>query len=384
MSDHILRVMSVATTSELLGPTELRIRDGVIVDIKPTSEHCEAGILAPGFVDLQVNGTGPFDITDLDSEDWTSMSDLLLAHGVTTWCPTIISRKKSDYRGILDSIYSAMQRQGHHGHIAGVHLEGPFLAVAGAHPPDVLHPPDRAWLQSILDDYPGLVRIVTLAPELDGALETIRSLTAQGVIVSIGHTDCDHLTVEEAVQHGARMATHIFNAMTPIHHREPGAVPALLSNDEVICSVIADGHHVHPMMVNLVHRLKGREGTILVTDLVTTQGELHDHDVEIDDTDSRVKDRHGFKSSAPRMPEGQLAGGNTHMDAMIAFAVNSCGWDLTDAIYAATARPADLLNLHDRGRIELGARADLVLLDAHLCAQKTWIAEDWTARPITV
>lgn len=376
MSDHILRVMSVATTSELLGPTELRIRDGVIVDIKATSEHCEAGILAPGFVDLQVNGTGPFDITDLDSEDWTAMSDLLLAHGVTTWCPTIISREKSDYRRILDSIYSAMQRHGHHGHIAGVHLEGPFLAVAGAHPPNVLHPPDRAWLQSLLDDYPGLIRIITLAPELDGALETIRSLTAQGVIVSIGHTDCDHLIVEEAVQQGARMATHIFNAMTPIHHREPGAVPALLSNNEVICSVIADGHHVHPLMVNLVHRLKGREGTILVTDLVTTQDELHRHD---SDTSS------GFsgKLGAPLMPEGQLAGGNTHMDEMIAFAVNSCGWDLSDAIYAATARPADLLNLHDRGRIELGARADLVLLDAHLRAQKTWIAEDWSARELT-
>jgi N-acetylglucosamine-6-phosphate deacetylase len=339
----------VVTPDGLAERTEVVVRDGVITELRPSDDPA-AGVLCPGFVDLQVNGIGSVDVAQAQGSDWDVLDRALVQQGVTTWCPTIISTDLARYRAVLGAIEDASLRAGARPTIAGAHLEGPFLAVVGAHPAEALREPDLSWLGAL----PSSVRVVTLAPELPGALEAIEKLAAEGVLVALGHTRAGLELMREAAARGARLVTHVFNAMGGLHHRDPGTAGASLTLDTLAVSVIADLEHVHPSVVDLVRRAKAPDQLVLVTDSIAVEPSAH--------------------STAPRNEAGVLAGSRLTMDRAVANAVTSCNVPLPHAVMAASTTPARLLGLTDRGAIAVGARADLVLLDEGLRARSTWIA----------
>jgi N-acetylglucosamine-6-phosphate deacetylase len=347
--------------TRITGPAVVVIDGGRIVAIEPTSEPVPDLTLAPGFVDLQVNGIGSIDVAHAKGDDWNVLDRALLAQGVTTWCPTLVTAPLDSYAAPLDRIAAAAARDDGEVRpaIAGAHLEGPFLGGApGAHPVDLIRPPDREWLAGL----PSIVKVVTLAPESEGVIDCIESLVATGVLVSLGHSTASYAQALDATAAGARLVTHCFNGMAPLHHREPGLVGAALTDDRLAVSVIADLVHVHAAAIAIAFRAKGAGQVVLVTDAVAwDRGTVGDA--------VRVT----FDGTAPRLADGTLAGSALTMDKAVRNVVEHCGVSLLDAVHAAAATPARLLGLDDRGEILPGRRADLAALGPDLTVQATWV-----------
>jgi N-acetylglucosamine-6-phosphate deacetylase len=311
-----------------------------IVAVEATTDAPDL-VLAPGFVDVQVNGIDDLDVAAARGDDWDRFDQLLHPTGVTTWCPTLVTAP-------LDDMAERVRHVPRRDSVAGAHLEGPFLGgKPGAHPPHLLRPFDLDWLAAL----PDTVRLVTIAPELDGAVDATRQLVARDIVVSLGHSSATLEQVQACVDVGARMVTHLFNGMPSLHHREPGIVGAALTDDRVVAGLIADLVHVHPTAIAVAFRAKpGR--IALVTDAVAWRGARI----------GRIEIVHD--GTAPRLPDGTLAGSSLTMDTAVRNVVEHAGVDLEHALVAASTTPAALLGLDDRGRIEVGARADLVALDA--------------------
>lgn len=338
-----------AVTVEDRHVTSIRPAEGVP---DPAEGGADAWII-PGLVDLQLNGAFGVDFADA-SADVASAAAALPATGVTAFLPTIVSSPAATYAPALANLARPMPDGA--ARVLGVHLEGPFIAASrrGTHDPVLVRAPDldelRAWLAS------GAVQLVTLAPELAGADSLIRELVARGVVVAIGHSNAAWAEADAAIQAGARLGTHLFNAMRPFHHRDPGIVGRLLAPG-VAVSVVADGVHVAPETVRLVAATKGPDHLILVTDGVAALGErpgtyrLGTQEVESDGVVARLSDGTISGSVAPFAPAlGRLV---------------AAGLDASTAVRAASTNPARLLGLDaELGRIEVGRVADLVLLDA--------------------
>jgi N-acetylglucosamine-6-phosphate deacetylase len=347
----------VLTPDGFVGPAAVDVADGVIQRIAPV-DLAPHRVLAPGFVDLQVNGVDDVDVAAVDPAGFARIHDLLVATGVTTWCPTIVTAPLDSYTKRLEAIAGFADPM-----IAGVHLEGPFLGgKPGAHPTALLRPFDFAWLGALPDH----VRIVTIAPELDGAVDATRMLVDKGIVVSLGHSAATLEQVTACIDAGATMVTHLFNGMPPLHHREPGIVGAALTDDRVVAGLIADLVHVHPTAIAVAFRAKpGR--IALVTDAVGWRGARI----------GRIEIVHD--GTAPRLPDGTLAGSSLTMDAAIRNVVDVAGIALEDALVAASTTPARLIGLSDRGAIEPGRRADLVALDGDLGVDGVWLAGEQVA-----
>jgi N-acetylglucosamine-6-phosphate deacetylase len=333
--------------------------DGIITGVEVASGPVPDRVIAPGFVDVQVNGVDDVDCSRADGADWERLDHLLLAQGTTTWCPTLITAPLDRFDAPLQRIAAAMSRpEAPRPTIAGAHLEGPFLGGApGAHPPKHIVPIDMAWLEAL----PRHVVMLTLGAEQPQAEAAIRLLRERGVLVSIGHTTASHDDVEIAVAAGAQMATHLFNGMTGLHHRTPGVAASVLLHPTCAASVIADGVHVHARMLQLAARLLGRDRMLLVTDAVAWRaGTVGAIGMELRD-------------GAPRLPDGTLAGSAVTMDEAVRTCVDA-GIDLEHALVAASTVPARLLGLDDRGLIAPGRRADLVLLSPGLEVEATMVA----------
>lgn len=331
-----------------------------VVDVVPARGRVPDRTLVPGFVDLQVNGHDDVDVATATAGDWDRLDTLLLAQGVTAWCPTLTTAPLDAYGPPLDRIGSAMARAGgDRPWMVGIHLEGPFLGDrSGAHRPEWIRDADLEWLAAL----PTTVRVVTLAPERPGALEAVSQLAQQGVLVALGHSSAGHDEAVAAVDAGARVVTHLFNAMAPLHHRSPGLAGAALADDRLAVSVIADGVHLHPAALRLAFRAKGPGRVVLVTDAVAWRsGRVAGRDVAVRD-------------GAPRLPDGTIAGSCLTMDGAVRTAATVAGVALADAVAAASTTPASLLGLEGRGRIETGATADLVALGPDLAVEATWVA----------
>lgn len=302
----------------------------------------------PGFIELQINGLGEDDITSDPDAVWT-VAEHLPRHGVTAFLPTLVSSPPGTVERALASLAHLPGTKSGGAAPLGLHVEGPFLAPGrhGAHDPTCLRNPDvdelRRWVA-------GGARLVTLAPELPGAIEAIHAIVAEGAVVSIGHTDADAETTGRAIEAGARYATHLFNAMPPLHHRAPGAAGALLDDDRVTLGLIADGTHVDSRLLRLVARAApGRVS--LVSDAVATR--LGEAAV-------------GAAGGGGRLADGTLAGGLRLLDEVVRTFAAAVG-SVEAAIQAVTAVPARLLGLTDgRGALRVGGRADVVLLDGDL------------------
>ncbi len=371
----LLRAATVLTPDGPLSPGEVTVEDGVIVAVGPprpgTAPDLDPDrVLVPGFLDLQVNGIGTVDVATADGDDWDRLDEALLAQGVTTWCPTLTSTSDPALAAALDRVTAAARRTADRPRptLAGAHLEGPFLAVAGAHPPEHLRPVlDPAWPAGL----PAVVRLVTLAPELPGALDAVRFLTDRGILVALGHSACTYEEARVAAAAGARLVTHLGNAMAPFHHRRPGLLGAALTDPLLTCSLIADLVHVHPALLHLAFAAKGPAGCLLVTDAVAAAaGRVGP--VTLDPATTVV----GPGGLPPRLADGTLAGSVLTVDRALTNLVGA-GITLADAVTAVTATPARLLGLHDRGAIAPGRRADLVELETTptgLVVRQVWVA----------
>jgi N-acetylglucosamine-6-phosphate deacetylase len=325
-------------------------RDGVIVRVDPSAEHPEL-LLAPGFVDLQCNGGWGIDLA-VEPERLWELGTRLPETGVTSWLPTIVSGPDTTVERALDAL--ARRPEGYAGaEPLGLHLEGPMLSVErrGAHPRAALREPATcpvaSWTRA------RGVALVTLAPELPGALDATRMLRDSGVVVSAGHTVADTETMQTAVDAGVTVVTHLFNAMTPFAHREPGPIGVALSDPRLTAGLIADGVHVHPTAVAMAWAALGADRLALVTDAVAVLGQ----------------------QEGPAYTDGGvLAGSALAMDQAVRNLVAFTGCSAADALAAATMTPARAIGAATKGRIEVGADADLVLLTRDLDVVATYIA----------
>ncbi|CAN5775892.1 N-acetylglucosamine-6-phosphate deacetylase [soil metagenome] len=355
-----LAAARVITPQGVLAPGVVELDGGRIAAVAPTSGPVPDRTLAPGLIDLQVNGHDDVDVVSATGADWDRLDALLAAQGVTGWCPTLVTAPLDAYALPLARIASAATRDGPRPAVLGAHLEGPFLGDRpGAHPPGLIRPPDAAWLTAL----PPIVRIVTLAPEVPGALAAITALRHRDVVAALGHSEASYEVAVDAADAGARLVTHGFNAMSGLGHRAPGLVGAALADDRLAVSLIADLVHVHAAALTVAFRSKPRDRAILVTDAVAWRSERF-----------AALGRVNHDGAAPRLVEGKLAGSALTLDRAVANVVDRCGVALDHAVAAASTNPADLLGLADRGRLAPGARADVVAFGPARSAEATWIA----------
>ncbi len=321
--------------------------------------------LTPGFIDLHVHGGGGHAFDDGPDSIRAALA-VHRAHGTTRSVVSLVSAPLEALEASLDGIADVVAEDPT---VLGAHLEGPFLSAArcGAHDPAHLRDPALDEVQRLIDAARGSLRLLTIAPELPGALKAIRLLRGAGVTVAVGHTEADEEHTLDAFDAGARVLTHAFNAMPALHHRRPGPLGAALTDKLVTLELVLDGHHVHPAMAGLL--FAGAPGRVaLVTDAMAAAG-AGDGDYRLGALDVVVRD-----GRATLGPDGPLAGSTLTQDAALRFAI---GMDLTpvEAVTALTATPARALKLADRlGRIAPGFAADLVVLDSDWNVQRVWAA----------
>jgi N-acetylglucosamine-6-phosphate deacetylase len=311
-------------------------------------------VVAPGLIDLQCNGAGGFDLTAEPERMW-EMAALLPQWGVTAWLPTVVTSPDPVRARAIAAFQDGPPHDGVVATPLGLHFEGPYLAPErrGAHAPAHLRPPDRDAVAHWSRD--AGVALVTLAPELPGALDVLRDLVDRGVVVSLGHSSATAAEATAAVDAGARWVTHLFNAMGPLHHRDPGLVGVALTDERLAVGAIVDGLHVHPMVVAVAARSLGSRLT-LVTDAVNALG-MPPGRWALGDVEA-LADGEGV-----RLEDGTLAGSLLSLDRAVANLVAFAGTSFDDALDAASGAPARLLGLEaERGVIAPGAVGDLVLL----------------------
>ncbi len=367
---------------------EVAIEDGRIVDVRsgraPAGRGIDAAILelgdrwlAPGYVDLHVHGGGGAQCNTFDPAEIMAVSRFHAAHGTTALLATTVAAPVAELEAALRAIGScARRREG--AAVLGAHLEGPFLSTRrpGAMDPNAFLAPDRRLLERLLATGDGCVRLVTLAPELPGALELIGSLAGAGVVASIGHTDATYGQTLAAVREGARAATHVFNAMRPLDHREPGVLGAVLDLADVSCELICDGIHVEPAALRIAYRAKGLSGVTLGTDAMQAAG-MPDGEYRLGAAAVTVTDGRAVIAG-----DGAIAGSTLTMDAAVRNAVRFLGVTVAEASALASGNPARMLGLADRkGAVAAGFDADLVVLDDDLHVRGTLVAGDWVLGP---
>jgi N-acetylglucosamine-6-phosphate deacetylase len=367
------------------GPGYVRVEDGVVTQVgsgpppRPADVALPAGVLAPGFVDLQVNGYYGVEFQIPDEASWATVAARLPETGATAFLPTMITAPVADLAAALRTAASFLPKLAGPApagaapagaRVLGVHLEGPFIAPArkGAHNPAWITDPTPAAIADLISAGAGILRMVTLAPERPGALAAIDALVAAGVLVSVGHSDAIGSQVAAAVQAGARMVTHLFNAQRPLGHREPGVVGQALTDPGLTCGLILDLYHVtQPAATIAFAAAPGR--IALVTDAAACAGVppgeylLGGEPITLPAGDG----------APPVRADGTIAGSALRMDRAVANAV-AIGVPLPAAVAAASRIPADLIGRPDLGRIAPGAAADLVWLSPALATRATWIA----------
>ncbi len=330
---------------------------------RPADLDLGGGYLAPGLIDVHSHGGGAASVIGADPAAVATVAATHRAHGTTTIVASLVSAPPAS----LAHDVAALAELADEGLIAGTHLEGPWLAPGrcGAHDPAALRDPDPAELDRLLALGRGTIRMVTLAPERPMGLDAVRRVVDGGAIAAIGHTDASYEQVRAAIAAGATCATHLFNAMPSMHHRAPGPIAALIEDARVTNELILDGVHVHPAAAGLAFRAaQGR--VVLVSDAMSAAG-VGDGAYRLGHLAVAVVD------GVARLADGTIAGSTLTLDRAVRFAVEQVGVPLQAAVAAATATPADLLGLADRGRLVVGARADLVHLDARLHLQGTWV-----------
>ena len=323
--------------------------------------------LAPGFIDLHFHGALAFRGAEGFAEALNDAGENLLRHGTTAFLATTLAWPAPEVAVCVSRLVSLLDgRSARAAAPIGIHLEGPWIhpGAAGAQPRHAIRPFERSEGEEVLERGEGWVRMVTLAPEIEGAAALQAALERRGIAIALGHSLARAEQVQDAVERGARHVTHLFNAMGPLHHRAPGLAGVALGDDRLTCDLICDGVHVDPAMVRVAARAKG-ERLILITDRVEApegeslgfgSGPLHDD------------------GTAIRMADGRLAGSHLTLDRALGLAQEFAGLGLLEAVAACTLRPARVLGVEsERGTLRPGARADFAVLDETGRVVETWI-----------
>ena len=339
-------------------PGWLALDGGRIVEVghdRPPRDAIDLAdrVVAPGFIDLQCNGIGAIDFATSEPVTWQHAQRALARRGVTALCPTFVTAPLDAYAAMLGAAATATAATPADGaELLGAHLEGPFLGGApGAHDVTLIRTVDVDWLLGLLARHPGLIRVVTLAPEADPGSRATGALASRGVVVALGHTTASYDEARAAAEAGATVVTHLFNGMAPVHHRDPGVAGAALADDRLTPTLIADLVHVHPAALALAF---AATTVATVSDSVSIVG---------------IVERDG----AAWLADGTLAGATTQLDCALTNLV-AVGVDPARAIAAQTEVPARLLGLDDRGVLRAGAVADVVVLDPDtLTVERVWL-----------
>jgi N-acetylglucosamine-6-phosphate deacetylase len=346
-------------------------KNATVVDL--ANEGLADAILAPGFVDVHMHGGAGLDVMRASPAELPHLNQFLTQHGVTGYFPTTVAAPLDQTCAALDQLANAIESaqgsgDGNGGSVQaqplGIHLEGPFLSHKrrGVHPPEYLVEPTLEIFERLWQAARGHVRMMTIAPELPGALEVIAEAARRKVLVSIGHSDAMLEAARAGVRAGARHATHTFNAMRPLDHRDPGILAEVLTDSRISADIIVDGIHVAPEVVQLFLQAKGADRAVLITDAMAAAG-MPDGTYQLGPIQVEVKDG---KCTA----EGKLAGSVLTMDRAVRNVTKFAAWSLQDAVRAATLNPARAAGL-PQGQLVPGAEANLVVLSPDGEVRKT-------------
>ncbi|HEY7406505.1 MAG TPA: N-acetylglucosamine-6-phosphate deacetylase [Candidatus Angelobacter sp.] len=363
------------TAARLFTPTEivehpvLIVEDGRIAAVGPRThvplpanvqlQDFPGAILTPGFIDIHIHGGSGHDVMEVDGSALAAIERAMIKHGVTSYLATTVTAPLPATLKSLEHLGKSQRtREDRTGSaLLGIHLEGPFISHAkrGVHPPENLLRPSPELLRQLHEASGGTVRMLTIAPELEGGLETIAAATQLGIQASLGHSNATFAEASAGIQAGAHHATHTFNAMRSLDHREPGIVGAVLSDDRVTADLIVDGLHVAPSMVKLFLSAKGAERAILITDAISATG-MPDGRYKLGGFEVEVK---GDRCDL----DGKLAGSVLTLDRAVRNVMRYTSSTLQDSVRLATLNPARLLGINEtRGMLAPGRIADVVVL----------------------
>ncbi len=368
-----LTATSLFTPLEKIEQPLLLVADGLIAEVTSRGRHqlpkngrtVDFGdaILAPGFIDIHIHGGAGHDVMEAGADSLPAVETLLASHGVTSYFPTTVTAPLDTTLSALERLAQAIEgaernpaATGQRARPLGIHLEGPFISHKrrGVHPPENLIAPSLGMFERFWQAARGKIRVMTIAPELPGAPEVIAEAAKRGVCVSLGHSDGDLNAARAGVAAGARHATHTFNAMRPLDHREPGILGEVLTDARISADIIADGVHLDPAVVDLFIKAKGPEGAVLITDATAATG-MPEGRYRLGSFEVEVKD-------GRCLLDGKLAGSVLTMDRAVRNVMAFAHWDLQQAIRLATLNPARVAGLNGQGELKAGARADLVVL----------------------
>jgi|HubBroStandDraft_6_1064221.scaffolds.fasta_scaffold00010_78 N-acetylglucosamine-6-phosphate deacetylase len=347
-------------------------KNATVIDLN----HDLAGaILAPGFVDIHMHGGAGLDVMRATPAELPRLNKFLATHGVTGYFPTTVAAPLDQTCAALERLADAIEAapgSSNGGAVQarplGIHLEGPFLSHKrrGVHPPEYLVEPTLAIFERLWQAARGHVRMMTIAPELPGALDVIAEAARRKVCVSIGHSDAVLEAARAGVRAGARHATHTFNAMRPLDHRDPGILAEVLTDSRLTADIVVDGIHVAPEVVQIFLRAKGLERAVLITDAIAAAG-MPDGTYQLGPIQVEVKD-------GKCTVDGKLAGSALTMDRAVRNVTQFAGWSLQDAVRAATLNPARAVGLaQGHGTLASGAEANLVVLSPSGEVRQTFV-----------
>ncbi|HKV80090.1 MAG TPA: N-acetylglucosamine-6-phosphate deacetylase [Candidatus Sulfotelmatobacter sp.] len=372
---------TVVTARRLYTPVEeitnplLVIQDGLITEISSRGSHPSPSnatfvdfgdaVLVPGFLDIHIHGGAGLDVMRASAAELPRLGRFLVSHGVTGYFATTVAAPLDATCAALARLADAIEKKADvngdppEARPLGIHLEGPFLSHKrrGVHPPEYLVEPTVPIFDKLWQAARGHVRMITIAPEIPGAMEVIAEAARRKICVSIGHSDAELPVARAAVQAGARHATHTFNAMRPLDHRSPGIIGEVLSDDTMTADIIVDGIHVSPEVVKLFLRAKGPERAVLITDAISATG-MPDGRYQLGPIEVEVKDGKATAGDS-------LAGSVLTMDRAVRNVIRFSNWTLAEAVRAATLNPAQAVGLSAKyGKLAAGAEANFVVLSS--------------------
>jgi len=327
--------------------------------------------ILPGFIDVHVHGGMLEDFSKPSKAGIDAITKLHASQGTTTMLATTMTMPKDVLDEVLAEVQSYMENDMPYAQLGGVHLEGPFISPKwpGAQNPAHIVPPNKDWIEQWEEQYPGLIKQVTFAPEREGSHELIHFLRKKGIAAAAGHTDATYEDIMSAQAVGLNHSVHMFNAMTPLHHRKPGTAGAILSTPAISAEIIADGIHVHKAAIKLLASVKTDHNLLLITDAMSAAG-LGNGDYMLGDLPVVVKDN----VCTLKESEGTLAGSTLTMIRGFRYLIQEVGLSIERASEVASGNPARLLRMdHITGSIETGKQADLLVVDNDLELQQIWI-----------
>ncbi|MFI9047992.1 N-acetylglucosamine-6-phosphate deacetylase [Streptomyces sp. NPDC053427] len=362
--------------------TDIRSRDvdanGPLPDSRDTEVVDLPGhLIVPGFVDMHLHGGGGGSFSSADAEECLRVIDTHRRHGTTSMAASTVTGTLDDLARQAAVLAELVQQ----GELAGIHFEGPFISPGrcGAHQPDLLRDPDPTAVRKLIDAAHGTARMMTVAPELPGGLESVRMLSDAGIVAAVGHTDASYDATREAIAAGATVATHLFNAMPGLGHRAPGPIAALLEDERITVELINDGTHLHPAILQMAFRDAGAERVAFITDAMGAAG-MNDGMYPLGPMQVEVKDGVARISEGPTA--GSIAGSTLTLDRAFKRAVTVDDLTVDQAVQALSANPARLLGIDDRvGSLAVGKDADLVVLDAGYDLVGVMRQGAWLVRP---